>query len=277
MGFSDTVGDYVTGDVSLRATHLFDTRTVIQMAYAQAPHPVVWAVSSVGTLLGFTYAPEEQVAGWHEHDLGGADQVESVTVVAEGTEDRVYIVAQRNGTRYVERMGSQSATLIQDQFFVDWGGTYSGTPLASLFFPHLAGSFVHYLADGVAGTATVSAQGILTLPTAASKVHVGLQFFSELRTLPVGLQVDAALGSGRTKNINAVWLRVVASGPFDVGPSVAPAALSTYAPTSGQLLAQVVPVLTMGEWTDDGQVTVLVDDPLPLTVVGLTLEVASGG
>lgn len=275
MGFSDQVRDYVTGDVSLRAAHFFDDQTVVQMAYQQAPQPVVWAVSSSGSLLGFSYVPEEQIAGWHEHDIDGA--VESCAVVAEGTEDHVYIVANRGGTRYVERMGDAVAeTVIADAFFVDSGVTYDGTAVSEVFVPHLAGQAVVFLADGIVGSGTVSAGGMLTLVTAASKVHVGLSYDSELRTLPIGMQLDAALGSGRTKNVNRIWLRIRSSGAFESGPSLQ-ALVDSVVPPSGQLLTALVPFNVLGSWGEEGQIYVRQSDPLPLIVTGLTLEVASGG
>ena len=75
---------YITGDLSLRAPHLFDGLDVVDMAYAKAPYPIVFAVSSSGDLLANTYVPEQQVGAWHRHDTyGGA--FESCAVVAEGS------------------------------------------------------------------------------------------------------------------------------------------------------------------------------------------------
>lgn len=274
MGFLDTVGDYVTGDVSLRAAHLFDNRTILQMAYQQAPHPVVWAVSSAGTLLGFSYMPEEQLAGWHEHQIDGT--FESCIAISEGDEDRLYVITQREGVRYVERLGPQRFATRDDAFFVDFGATYQGTAVSSVFVPHLASKAVSFLADGVIGTGTVAADGTLTLPVASSTVHVGLAYTNQLRTLPLGMQVDAALGSGRTRNVNQVWLRLSESGAFLAGESLTSLSRSDDPPT-GQLLTDLVQVVTLGAWNLEGQVYVQASEPLPLTIAGITLEVATGG
>lgn len=274
LAFQDGIWDYLTGNVSLRAAHLFDNFSIVEMDHSQAPYSVVWAVSSTGSLLGFTYIPEEQVAGWHEHTIDGT--VESVAVVSEGMEDRVYIVAKRGSTRFVERMGSQYVDAIADCFYVDNGITYDGAAVSSLYVPHLAGGSVVYLADGIPGTGTVSAGGVLTLATAASTVHVGVAYTSDLQTIPLGMQVDAAFGTGRTKNINELWARVYRSGAFQVGP-VAGALSDSPAPTAGTLLTQLVQITPYGDWNDEGQVWLRQASPLPLIVAGLTLEVASGG
>lgn len=120
---------FITGDLSIRAPHLFDNLNVVDMAYAKAPYPVVWFVSSNGRLLGLTYVPEQAVGGWHWHDTDGL--FESVAVVAEGDEDVLYAVIKRevNGltVRYVERMATRLFAEQEDAFFVDSGLSYDGT------------------------------------------------------------------------------------------------------------------------------------------------------
>jgi len=105
-GFDSRVGGYVTGDISLRASHLFDNYTVTDLAYTRAPQPIVWAVSSTGKLLGFTYVPEERVGGWHQHVTDGV--VESIAAAQDNESDYLYAIVRRsiNGVtkRYVEKI-----------------------------------------------------------------------------------------------------------------------------------------------------------------------------
>lgn len=129
LAYNWQAGGYLTGDLSLRATHLFDTYDIVDMAYAKAPYPVAWFVSDNGNLLGLTYVPEQQVGAWHRHDtINGT--FESITVVAEGGEDRLYAVISRDidGTpvRYIERMASRLFADQADAFFVDAGATFDG-------------------------------------------------------------------------------------------------------------------------------------------------------
>jgi hypothetical protein len=94
LGFNQDAGGYITGDICLRAPHLFDDYSVVDMAYAKAPLPIVWCVSSSGKLLGVTYVPEQQVGPWHQHDT--QDGVfESICVVPEGDADVLYAVIAR--------------------------------------------------------------------------------------------------------------------------------------------------------------------------------------
>ena len=127
-------GGFITGDLSLRAAHLFDGYDIVDMAYSKAPLPVVWFTSSTGALLGLTYVPEQQIGAWHQHDtLHGT--FESVCCVAEGAEDVLYVVVRRyiNGSyvRYIERMASRSFSDQADAFFVDSGLTFDGSNTSS--------------------------------------------------------------------------------------------------------------------------------------------------
>jgi len=129
LGFRSDAG-WQVGNVSTRCADWFDGYTMVDgIAHQQAPVPTLWMVRSDGTLLGFTYAPEEQVGGWHQHTTDGA--FESVCVVPEGGEDIVYVVVRRTigGTplRYIERMAERRAATLSDRRYVDCHLTYDGT------------------------------------------------------------------------------------------------------------------------------------------------------
>jgi hypothetical protein len=129
LGYSWQASGFVTGDLSLRATHLFDTYDITDMCYSKAPQPLLWFISSTGSMLGLTYIPEQQVGAWHQHVTDGS--YESCAAVAEGAEDRLYVVVKRTiggvTKRYVERFASRQVTTIENCFFVDCGLTYDGT------------------------------------------------------------------------------------------------------------------------------------------------------
>ena len=129
LGYNWQANGFITGDLSIRASHLFDGLDITDIALAKAPVPIVWMVSTNGKLLGLTYVPEQQVGAWHQHDTDGT--FESVAAVAEGNVDSVYCVIKRiiNNVekRYIERMGTRKYTDPRDSFFVDSGRSYDGT------------------------------------------------------------------------------------------------------------------------------------------------------
>ena len=62
LGYNWQASGFVTGDLSIRAAHLFENRTVKDMALVKAPYPIVWVVLDNGALLGCTYMPEQGIA-----------------------------------------------------------------------------------------------------------------------------------------------------------------------------------------------------------------------
>lgn len=286
LAYNWQASGFITGDLSLRAPHLFDTFDIVDMAYAKAPQPMVWFVSTSGRLLGLTYVPEQQVGAWHWHDTDGV--FESCTVVAEGGEDALYCVIRRtiNGAsvRYVERMASRQFSDQADAFFVDCGATYSGVPADVISgLGHLEGKTVSILADGAVHPQRVVTGGSITLDIEASTVQIGLPIEADLQTLPLAVQLqDGSFGQGRFKNVNKVWLRVYRSSGIFVGPSVSELTEAKQRTTENYgappaLKSEEIPLVLTPSWADSGQIFVRQSDPLPLTVVSLTAEVALGG
>lgn len=286
LAYNWQANGFITGDLSLRAPHLFDTFDIVDMAYAKAPQPVVWFVSTSGRLLGLTYVPEQQVGAWHWHDTDGV--FESCTVVAEGGEDALYCVIRRtisgNSVRYVERMASRQFSDQADAFFVDCGATYSGVPADVISgLGHLEGKTVSILADGAVHPQRVVTGGSITLDIKASKVQIGLPIEADLQTLPLAVQLqDGSFGQGRFKNVNKVWLRVYRSSGIFVGPSANELTEAKQRTTENYgappaLKSEEIPLVLTPSWADSGQIFVRQSDPLPLTVVSLTAEVALGG
>ena len=372
LGYNWQSNGFITGDLSIRAAHLFDGFDITDMTLAKAPTPIVWMTNTEGKLLGLTYVPEQQVGAWHQHDTDGT--FESVACVSEGNDDVTYCVVKRtiNGAskRYVERMGTRLFTTQRDNFFVDAGATYNGTNTNTgqnvtisggtnytkgetvtittnynLFnappslddvndaivlvdgttlyrltilgtssqtvatakldkdlpttlrntaittyevarnvisgISWLEGKTINILADGAVHPQKVVSSGSITLDRAASVVHLGLPYESDLLTLPMALQVEA-LGQGRVKNLNHVWLRVLESSGIFAGPSadkLVEAKQRTTEPYGSppDLKTQDIKIMLTPQWQDNGQLFVRQTDPLPLTIVGLTLEVAMGG
>lgn len=127
LGFNFNAQGYTTTDISLKAAHLFDDYTLVDMANMRSPLPILWMVSSNGKLLGLTYIPEEQVACWHQHETDGV--FESVACIQEGTVDSLYAVVRRtvNGLtkRYIERMTDVRSTGSSSNY-LDSSATGSG-------------------------------------------------------------------------------------------------------------------------------------------------------
>ncbi|WP_137924653.1 hypothetical protein [Cupriavidus sp. 2SB] len=278
---------YQAADLSLVAPHLFEGYTIQDMAMAKAPYQIVWTVSSSGEMVACTYVPEQQVAGWHHHNtVNGA--FESVCVIGEGDEDAIYTIVRRtiNGrmVRYVERFHTRQFEDQADAYFVDAGVSYNGTPIDTITsgLSHLEGQTVSILADGGVLPQRVVTGGAIKLDFPASKIQVGLPITARLQTLPMSFETQA-LGQGRAKNVNKVFLRLVKSSGIWVGPSFDTTEMSELKIRTDEPWG-TPPRLQTGEleqvlepsWNQDGGVCIEQRDPLPVTIAAMSMEVAIG-
>lgn len=288
MSYSWQQQSYTSEEVAPVAPHLFNGKTIVDAAYQKAPYPIIWLVSSSGRLVALTYLPEQQIAAWHPHDTDGT--IESVCSIPEGVEDGVYAVVRRDNVLAagyditIERFGpTLPVDTAAEAFHVDAGLTYSGAAVTLVQgLQHLEGKTVSILADGSVQPDQVVTAGTVTLPVAASLVHVGLPVVSTMQTLPFAFSGGGDLGQGHPKNVNRIWLRVVTSTGVWAGPDASNLVL--YPPRSFEPWGSA-PDLMTGElelaltpsWSTSGQVVIRQADPLPLTIVSLTQEVAVGG
>lgn len=285
LSYNWQANGYITADVSILAPHLFDYRTIVDMAFSRAPYPILWCVSSNGELLGLTYVPEQQVQGWHRHStLNGV--FESVCCVAEADEDSLYAIVRRTiggaQRRYVERLHTRRMPTQADAFFVDSGLSYEGVPRTTFSgLDHLEGETVSILADGAVMPPQRVVGGQVTLEHESSKVHVGLPITGEVVTLPIAFEAPAA-GQGRAKNVNCVWLRLNESSGVYAGPAedklvqVKQRTTEPYGSPPAWMSGEFKHVVA-NKWGEDGQVYVQQKEPLPVTLVSMTIEVAIGG
>ena len=295
LGYSYNSAGYVTGDLSLRANHLFDDYTIVSLAQSKAPVPIIWCVSSSGKLLSLTYLPDQQVGAWAQHVTDGT--FESVTVINEDGEDYLYAVVVRTinsaSVRYIERLHSRSFTDLADAFFVDCGLTYSGVPTSTSWvisgLTHLRNKTVSMLINGaVWPQQRVSASGTitLTLPDAMVGVgmtaQIGLPIVADVKTLDLAMQIDTAFAQGREKNVNKCWIKLKDAGILKIGTSeddlreIKNRTTEAWgAPPS--LMTKEAEITVARNWLNDGgNILIRQDNPLPVTICGITMSVEVG-
>jgi len=288
LAYSWESNTYRSTDISVMAPHRFRGRTITQLAFQQTPDPTLWAVRDDGVLLALTYMPEQQVGGWHVHTTFGA--FESCCVVPENGEDVLYVVVRRlvkgRAVRYIERMRSQLFDSLADAFFVDSGLAFDAgagntvTQVSGLH--HLDTATVSILADGAVLPAQVVTNGTITLTEPARKVTVGVKMVSRMKTLPLVAELQAS-GQGTMKNINEVHLRVkdsslVKAGPdFDHLTEVPARDVEDLMGSPPGLHTGVDRLAILPAWTEDGEVCIEQDNPVPLTIVSVVTEYQTGG
>ena len=356
ISFNWQANGYVSSDISLLATHLFDYFTILDMAFSKGPYPILWCISSTGKLLGMTYVLDNQIAAWHQHDTGEGDVFEACTTITEEDEDMLYVVVKRtiNGTakRYVERIHTRKFDTLADAFFIDCGATYynagtfsrTGTTMTITMVAHglttatsysfafsdtsfgdvpdgtayvitvtgvdaftitvpdagatsgtvtqqvatltgaswLEGREVNILVDGAVEPRKTITGGSVTFDTPGAKIQIGIPIQADLVTLPMAAQIDPAFGQGRPKNVNKVFLRLLRSSGILAGPDFGhlvpypQRTIESYG-TPPYLMSKEIEITLTPTWGESGQMSIRQNDPLPVNLASITLEVAVEG
>jgi hypothetical protein len=212
--------------------------------------------------------------------LGTADSVESVCVIYGASEDEVWISLARtiNGStvRYIERFSPRNwGTDKDDCFFVDSGLTYDSTAATTISgLTHLNGETVQVLADGAVHPDCLVASGSITLNYSASTVQIGLPYTSTVKPMKIDLQ---GLGLSTTMRIH----KVIANFYQTLGGLCGPATNNMdrlIFRTAADPMDASPPIYTgtkeftyTGGFSRTGDIIIQQDQPLPMTLLSLTL------
>ena len=269
---------YVSRDLTVLSEHITKSG-LTQMAYVQEPDAILYCVRGDGELVTMTYDPSQEVAAWARVITDGA--VECVTSIYSdlSKRDELWIVVRRtvNGEerRYIEFLEGDFNGNMDDAFYVDSGLTYDGAETTSVTgLDHMVGNTVTILADGaVHANKVVAEDGSVTLDRSASKVHVGLPYTSIVQ--PMRLEGGSKRGTSQTKRqrITKVAVRFHDTLGGKIGPDPnhleklyfrTPSTPMNQA--SGAFSGDKSVVFPQG-WTREGILTVMQDQPLPMTVL----------
>ena len=283
MGYSYEAGGYISNDICLRASHLFDNKTVVDMAYSKAPWPIIWSINSEGQLVALTYVPEQQVGAFSLIETNNG-RFRSCCVVSEGEEDILYCVIERiiSGVPniYIERMTERKFETLDRCCFVDSSGTYVGEPTKEITgLTWLEGMEVSIVADGSVEERQVVKDGKITLSMPSNFVHVGLPYTADAQTLPVAVALqDGSYGSGHQKNVRSMSFRVVNSSGIQAGPDFNnlteyPARSTESAGSPPNPITDEIDLPISGRWNRSGQVCIRQAYPLPMKIVSVTTTV----
>lgn len=290
IGYSRDVYGYLTNDIALRATHLFDGYRVVDMSYSKAPFPRVNVVSSSGNMNIATYMPEQSICAWSEF-ITQNGSFESVASIAEGGdagEDALYVVVARtinNSTvRYIERMGKIEEFVTNNLSCFDscLSGLFSTPSKTISGLEHLEGQIVSVLADGEYSTGYTVKNGSITLEKACSHICIGLPINTYMETLPFIVIQGAGSGKGRMKNVSRVTAQFRFNGAVECGPTLSqmtPLNRTWKNQYSDELTEDFVTEESMpvrGKWDQNGQVVIRKTDCFPLEIVSITLDCEIG-
>jgi hypothetical protein len=216
------------------------------------------------------------------YGYGVVESVASIPAPA-GDGDELWMVVKRTingGTkRYIEYLKPfDFGTDIEDAYFVDCGLSYDSAASSSTLtgYSHISGQSVSILGDGaVQPNVTVGSGGTVSLSIASLVAHVGLPYTSTLQTQrPEGGAQDG-ISQGRPKRIHSAFVRLYNSIGMQIGPDEDNLDEVPFR-TSADLMDSSVTmfngdkeVVFPGDWETEGRVTIVQEQPLPITVIGI--------
>lgn len=199
---------YTGEEVTWRAKHLLEGRTITQMAFQQEPDSLLWCLLNDGTLLSLTYMPEQGIWAWTHHQTQGT--LCSICTLAQEGKDQLWCVVARNGKYLIERFCFRPESADPaSPVFLDSSVTavFAQAQQEVSGLSHLEGKTVTVLADGNVINGLQVSEGKITLPLAASYVHVGLNYEAELVTLPVPAGAESNFRKRRLVSLRIQVLR----------------------------------------------------------------------
>lgn len=270
-------------DMTLLSEHITESG-LVQMDFALNPNSVLWAVRADGEIAALTRQIDQEVIGWTRQipgaTIAGSSSYESVASIPVGEDDQIWVSVERtiNGTsrRYIEFLQDLDFGTDQDDaFFVDSGLTYSGAPATVMSgLEHLEGETVAILSDGAVLPSQTVTNGQVTLTTAASKVHIGLAYLSELEMLRIEGGSATGTSQGKTRRIYEVTFRFIKTSGGEVGERD----LTDVIPfrKSGDAMDQPVPLFTGDKriaypkgYSKDANIFIKQEQPLPMSILAV--------
>ena len=147
---------------------------------------------------------------------------------------------------------------------------------------HLEGKSIVGLANGYVVKDLTVASGKVTLPNASSRVHLGLDFTAEIKTLRLDAGSLNPTSSARTKKISQIGLQIEKTLGLWTGPDTDHMREAKFGLPSqwGQPPDAITGLkeFTMSpSWNKNGQIVIQQRDPLPMTILSITPDLIVGG
>ena len=270
--FTYTENSYVSTEVNLLAPHLINSPVAMAAQTGDIDNEgnYLYIVNADGTVAVFITNRAESVTAWTRLTTSG--NIKDISVV----EDVVYFHVERTIN------GSTVYTIeaLDNTYYTDSAVQVANSPASVTVtgLGHLNGEECRVRADSSVMDNATPASGSITLTRTATNVEVGLNFDINITTMPVNvgfqtgpinvnkrriLRVSAQLYEANGIKING---KAVTDKGFGLG-------VLGVTPT-GFTGIKTVPMLGYSKTT---QVTVTQSDPMPMTLLGLTLEIQAQG
>lgn len=270
--FTYTENSYVSNEVNLLAPHLINNPVAMasQTGDVENEGNYLFVVNGDGTVGTFITNRAENITAWTRYTTNGT--FKDVSVV----EDVVYFFIEReiNGSTVYH------IEALDNNYYTDAGKQVTNSPASATVsgLSHLNGEECRVRADGSVMDNATPSSGSITLTRTATDIEVGLNFDVTIKTMPVNVTFQSGPINAKRRRILRVSAQLYESSGIKVNDKVL-ADRSFGSGVLGQAPGTFTGIKTMPMlgYSKTSQVTVTQTDPMPLTLLGLTLEVQAVG
>ena len=265
--YSDLSQAYNSDALTLLSQHMIGSPIdmVAQREASDQVEAYLYTVNSAGKMPVMVSIRKESLQGWAEYTTNGLFK----NVV--NVNRQIYVVVERT-------INSQTKTfleLLDNEYHIDAASKQTnGSAITTWTVSHLPSTEVVVKSGNYSlGTYTTNGSGQLTLTTPVDNVEIGINYTPTMTTLPPEFTLPDGISVGQKRRIVRAVLDLNES--LDVktkGTSVLIRRVTDDFSQEPTPISNRKEIYLLG-WSSEGTVTVTQDQPLPLTLNGLLLEV----
>ena len=265
--FSDISQAYNADALTLLSPHIIGTplEMVAQREAQDQVEAYLYLVNDDGKMPVFMSIRKEQLQGWCEWSTTG----EFKNIV--NVNRRIYAVVERE----INSVTKTFLELLDNDYHTDAASKQTNaTATTDWTVAHLPSTEVVVKSGNYSlGTYTTDSSGDLTLTDAVDEVEIGLNYTPELTTLPPEFQLQDGISVGQKRRVVRAVLDLNESLNVKTkGTSILIRRVTDDFSLEPTAVTERKEVYLLG-WGKEGTVTITQDQPLPLTINGLLLEV----
>ena len=264
--FSDISQAYNSDSITLLSEHIIGTPIDIeaQRESSDQMEGYLYLINTDGHMPVFMSIRKEKVQGWVRYDTTGTfKNIQNVN-------RQIYTVVERT----INSATVTSLELFQNDHYTDMSTQLSGSASLTWTVSHLPNTAVQVRSGNYSlGTFTTNGSGVVTLGETVTSVEIGLAYTPEITTLPPEMQLPDGISVGQKRRIVRAVLDLVSTLNVKAGGTriLLRSVTDDFSlePTS---ITQRKEVFLLG-WSKEGRVTITQEEPLPMTLNGILLEV----
>ena len=264
--YSDISQAYNADALTLLSPHIIGvpSQMISQREAQDQVEAYLYLVNSDGKMPVFMSIRKEQLQGWCEWSTQG--NFKNLVNVNR----QVYCIVERT----INSSTVTNLELLDNTYHTDCASKQTASATKNWTVAHLPNTEVVVKSGNYSmGTYTTNGSGQLTLTDAVTNVEIGLNFTPELTTLPPEFQLSDGISVGQKRRVVRAVLDL--NETLDVktkGTNILIRRVTDDFSLEPTPITERKEVYLLG-WGKEGTVTITQDQPLPLTINGLLLEV----